>query len=187
MKRSRTYLLIQSFGEVIYLTARCEFYETLLFIHFLFFFFLKQIRVIKVNFRSLGNGWQMNVTLFILLFFSGTVICFTLFRFAGVSLTRQWNATTRIVFECFCTVFVWLVLTPQRHWVSEMNYTPVGVILLVLGFSAFYNFVFFRWLCQCPTIKCKKRENKELLLSEEQDGNVGGKKIPLFYHKLNEC
>lgn len=117
--------------------------------------------------KQISSSWKISLSVV------STVICFTLFRFAGVSLTRQWNATTRIVFECFCTVFVWLVLTPQRHWVSEMNYTPVGVILLVLGFSAFYNFVFFRWLCQCPTIKCKKRENKELLLSEEQDGNVG--------------
>eukprot|EP00106_Octopus_bimaculoides_P004329 XP_014771771.1 PREDICTED: solute carrier family 35 member F6-like [Octopus bimaculoides] len=114
--------------------------------------------------KQIGSSWRISLSVL------GTMISFAAFRFAGVTLTKHWNATTRIIFECLCVVFIWIAMVPA-HWRHDLWYTPFGLILILLGFSSFYGLIFQRAFCRCNITWCNRRGNDELLIPVDQDGN----------------
>nr|CAD7400944.1 unnamed protein product [Timema poppensis] len=83
---------------------------------------------------------QMGNNNLIILAIVGTVVSIAFFNFAGISVTKEMSATTRMVLDSVRTLFIWifsLALEWQKfHWLQV-----IGFVLLILG-MALYNNVF---------------------------------------------
>jgi len=87
------------------------------------------------GFTQLGNSWQICLATF------GNMFSIAFFNFAGISVTKEMNATTRMVLDSVRTVVVWVVglgLNWQDfHWI-----TMIGFVVLFFG-MCIYNEVLF--------------------------------------------
>lgn len=70
----------------------------------------KQIRANLLILVALG-GEELFVPIFIILspIFSGTVVSIAFFNFAGISVTKELNATTRMVLDSVRVLVIWAV------------------------------------------------------------------------------
>nr|CAD7569462.1 unnamed protein product [Timema californicum] len=90
---------------------------------------------------------QMGNNNLIILAIVGTVVSIAFFNFAGISVTKEMSATTRMVLDSVRTLFIWifsLALEWQKfHWlqVKTSYFLVIGFVLLILG-MALYNNVF---------------------------------------------
>ena len=73
--------------------------------------------------------------------FLGTVVSIAFFNFAGLSVTKEENAITRMVLDTMRTLFIWL-LGLSIGWQKFSYFQPIGFICLIFGSCVFYN-VFF--------------------------------------------
>ena len=73
--------------------------------------------------------------------FFGTVFSISFFNFAGLSVTKEENAITRMVLDSLRTLFIWLFSLSVR-WQQFNFFQPIGFTCLVFGSCVFYN-VFF--------------------------------------------
>jgi len=70
----------------------------------------------------------------------GTILSIAFFNFAGVTVTKEISATTRMVLDSVRTLFIYVVSLALR-WQTFFWLQIVGFILLVMG-MALYNNVF---------------------------------------------
>lgn len=86
---------------------------------------------------QIGNNWQLMMAI------SGTIISIAFFNFAGISVTKEISATSRMVYDSVRTLVIWavsLLLTWQEfQWLQV-----VGFAALLFG-MCLYNDVF---VCQ---------------------------------------
>ena len=71
----------------------------------------------------------------------GLVLSISFFNFTGVTVTKEMNATTRMVLDSVRTLFIWVV-SLSIPWESFQPLQPVGYVLLVCGTFIYYNLVF---------------------------------------------
>ena len=71
----------------------------------------------------------------------GTVVSIAFFNFAGVSVTKEETAVTRMVLDSIRTLFIWFFGLAVQ-WQQFNYFQPIGFTCLVLGSFIFYN-VFF--------------------------------------------
>ena len=71
----------------------------------------------------------------------GTVVSIAFFNFAGVSVTKEETAVTRMVLDSIRTLFIWL-FGLAVEWQQFSYFQPIGFTCLVFGSFIFYN-VFF--------------------------------------------
>ena len=73
--------------------------------------------------------------------FLGTVVSIAFFNFAGLSVTKEENAITRMVLDSIRILFIWIFGLLVR-WQRFNYFQPIGFTSLVFGSCVFYN-VFF--------------------------------------------
>jgi len=72
--------------------------------------------------------------------FFGTVCSISFFNFAGLSVTKEYNAITRMVLDSMRTLFIW-VFGLLVKWQVINIYQPIGFVCLVVGSCIFYNVI----------------------------------------------
>uniref|UniRef100_A0A131YNK3 EamA domain-containing protein n=1 Tax=Rhipicephalus appendiculatus TaxID=34631 RepID=A0A131YNK3_RHIAP len=86
------------------------------------------------GFIQIKNSWH--VTLGVV----GTVLSIAFFNFAGISVTKELSATTRMVLDSVRTLVIWLFSLAVR-WQS-FNWTQiVGFVVLILGMFLYNNVI----------------------------------------------
>jgi len=73
--------------------------------------------------------------------FLGTVVSIAFFNFAGLSVTREVSATTRMVLDSVRTFFIWIFGLAVK-WQQFNFYQPIGFVLLITGTFIYYNLIF---------------------------------------------
>ena len=75
--------------------------------------------------------------------FLGTVVSIVFFNYAGLSVTKEASATTRMVLDSVRTLFIWifgLIVVWQKFNIFQ----PIGFSFLVIGAFIYYDVIF--WL-----------------------------------------
>lgn len=86
---------------------------------------------------QIGNSSQLGVAL------TGTVISIAFFNFAGISVTKEMSATTRMVLDSVRTLVIWMVSLgvgwQDFHWLQL-----VGFVVLIVGMCLYNNILVTR-------------------------------------------
>jgi len=108
---------------------------------------------------------QMGNNPMILLAMSGTVISIAFFNFAGVSVTKELSATTRMVLDSVRTLVIWTV-SLALHW--QQFYWPqiIGFFLLVVGMCLYNNII------NPSLLRCRKQNDDDPLLGANEDQSI---------------
>lgn len=116
------------------------------------------------GFYQLGNNWQLSMA------FTGTIISISFFNFAGISVTKEINATTRMVLDSVRTLVIYVV-SLALGWQDFQYLQPIGFVILLVG-MCFYNDViitpFMRqrgWFPEDP-------EEEEQLKGDQSDSEL---------------
>jgi len=72
--------------------------------------------------------------------FFGSVVSIAFFNYAGLSVTKEANATTRMVLDSSRTVPIWLFGLVVK-WQKFNFYQPIGFLFLVIGLFMYYNLI----------------------------------------------
>jgi len=86
-------------------------------------------------FVQMGNNWQ------ILVGFGGTILSISFFNFAGISVTKELNATTRMVLDSVRTIIIWAA-SLAFAWQKFIPLTLLGFFFLILGMMIYNNILF---------------------------------------------
>lgn len=85
-------------------------------------------------FIQIGNSWK------ILLATVGNVVSIAFFNFAGISVTKELSATTRMVLDSVRTLFIWLI-TLFLAWQDFQILQLVGFVILLSGMCLYNNII----------------------------------------------
>lgn len=108
-------------------------------------------------FIQIGNNWR------ILLATVGNIVSIAFFNFAGISVTKELSATTRMVLDSVRTLFIWLI-TLFLAWQEFQILQLVGFFILLSGMCLYNNIIIV------PAFKyCRERRRAGRHMSE-----VGG-------------
>ncbi|KAI1897717.1 hypothetical protein AGOR_G00086150 [Albula goreensis] len=110
----------------------------------------------------------------IILALLGNTVSIAFFNFAGISVTKEISATTRMVLDSLRTVVIWAV-SLALGWEQFHGLQVLGFIILLVG-AALYNGLHHPLLARMfPSRYGQNQENsseRERLLSGEQDGSI---------------
>ncbi|CAH0381491.1 unnamed protein product [Bemisia tabaci] len=68
----------------------------------------------------------------------GTIVSIAFFNYAGISVTKEMSATTRMILDSVRTLFVWIV-SLQLNWQKYHPLQLLGFALLIFGTAAYNN------------------------------------------------
>lgn len=85
-------------------------------------------------FIQIGNNWR------ILLATVGNIVSIAFFNFAGISVTKELSATTRMVLDSVRTLFIWLI-TLFLAWQEFQILQLVGFFILLSGMCLYNNII----------------------------------------------
>lgn len=83
-------------------------------------------------FAQIYNNWQLLVALL------GTVLSIAFFNFAGISVTKELSATTRMVLDSVRTLVIWMV-SLAIHWQVFHSLQVIGFTALLFGMCLYNN------------------------------------------------
>lgn len=86
---------------------------------------------------QIKNSWQIALSI------SGTIVSIAFFNYAGISVTKEISATTRMVLDSVRTVVIWAV-TMGLGWQSFHGLQMGGFIFLLFGMCLYNDVV----ICQ---------------------------------------
>lgn len=72
--------------------------------------------------------------------FPGNVVSIAFFNFAGISVTKELSATTRMVLDSVRTLFIWLI-TLFLAWQDFQILQLVGFVILLSGMCLYNNII----------------------------------------------
>lgn len=99
---------------------------------------------------------------------SGTIVSIAFFNYAGLSVTKEMSATTRMVLDSVRTFTVW-VFSLAIRWQKFHYLQLIGFVILLCG-MCLYNDVFIRPLYLRLREKYgQKSETEPLLRSSEEE------------------
>ncbi|XP_060596006.1 solute carrier family 35 member F6-like [Ruditapes philippinarum] len=107
-------------------------------------------------FVQMGNNWR------IILATVGNIMSIAFFNFAGISVTRELSATTRMVLDSVRTLVIWAV-TLSLSWQDFQYLQVVGFILLILGMMLYNDIIIMPWW----------RRRREMREVNQNDRNTG--------------
>lgn len=99
----------------------------------------------------------------------GTILSIAFFNFAGISVTKEMSATTRMVLDSLRTVVIWAV-SLLAGWEDFNPVQLVGFVILLLG-TFVYNDVFFPPMYR-KYVKGETPEERPLLSPESQEAVI---------------
>ena len=99
----------------------------------------------------------------------GVVLSIALYNFAGLTVTRKWNAASRIVLDSIRTIFIWAISINLPNWQVIQAFQPIGYLILVVGTFIYYDIIFMpsiRWVIRKCTanVNVQRDEQKQLLV-----------------------
>ncbi|PSN39424.1 hypothetical protein C0J52_12348 [Blattella germanica] len=97
----------------------------------------------------------------------GTIISIAFFNFAGISVTKEISATTRMVLDSVRTLFIYSV-SLALGWQKFFWLQIIGFVLLVAG-MALYNDLFTMLIQRIRGRTDEDSENRERILSHQAD------------------
>ncbi|XP_018425361.1 PREDICTED: solute carrier family 35 member F6 [Nanorana parkeri] len=112
---------------------------------------------------SLDAFCQIGRQPLIILALLGNIISIAFFNFAGISVTKEISATTRMVLDSLRTVVIWVV-SLAVGWEQFHPLQILGFVILLLG-TCLYNGLHRRFMCA----RCKEQ-------SEETQGLLDGER-----------
>nr|CAG4651781.1 EOG090X051P [Triops cancriformis] len=92
---------------------------------------------------------------------TGTIISIAFFNFAGVSVTKELSATTRMVLDSVRTLVIWVASLALR-WQSFYPLQILGFTLLICGMCVYNNVIIVPLLQRCGL--CKQEEQSATLV-----------------------
>ena len=104
----------------------------------------------------------------------GLVFSIAFFNFAGLTVTKTMNATTRMVLDTFRSIIIW-VISLAVGWQKFEALQPVGYVILFVGIWIYYNLIIMpavRWGIRKSGMRWIRSstasdEEKKALLSSE--------------------
>lgn len=99
----------------------------------------------------------------------GTVLSIAFFNFAGISVTKEMSATTRMVLDSVRTLVIWLVSLSIR-WQQFHGLQVVGFAALIFGMCVYNNVLVQRVFGCCRDVAARRRQYGELA----PEGGNGG-------------
>jgi len=76
----------------------------------------------------------------LLVAFLGNVISIAFFNFAGISVTKEINATTRMVLDSVRTLVIYIV-SLALSWQAFQYLQPIGFVILIIGMSVYNDVI----------------------------------------------
>lgn len=115
-------------------------------------------------FTQISNNWRVALAL------TGTIVSIAFFNFAGLSVTKEMSATTRMVLDSVRTFTVWIFSLIVRwqtfHWLQLL-----GFIILLCG-MCLYNDVILRPMWnKIRNIYTNNKETEPLLRSTDEESS----------------
>ncbi|CAH1963878.1 unnamed protein product [Acanthoscelides obtectus] len=99
-------------------------------------------------FVQIGHSWQLMMAIL------GTIISIAFFNFAGITVTKEISATTRMVLDSVRTIIIWIFslafLGQSFHWLQL-----VGFVLLLIGMCTYNGLT-----CKTIFLKIKALVNR---------------------------
>ena len=95
-----------------------------------------------VRFEDIMDGFNQLFyipTLSVALF--GSICSIAVFNYAGLAVTKEENATARMVLDTSRSIFIWMIGLLLK-WVKFDIYHPIGFVCLTIGICIFYNMIF---------------------------------------------
>lgn len=99
---------------------------------------------------------QMGNNNMIIMAIIGTIISIAFFNFAGISITKEISATTRMVLDSARTMFIWII-SLLIGWQEFSAIQLVGFIILLCGMFLYNNVLLpqtYNWCCR---FLCRRR------------------------------
>uniref|UniRef100_A0A131XCH7 Putative solute carrier family 35 member f6 n=1 Tax=Hyalomma excavatum TaxID=257692 RepID=A0A131XCH7_9ACAR len=117
------------------------------------------------GFIQIKNSWHVSLGVV------GTVLSIAFFNFAGISVTKELSATTRMVLDSVRTLVIWLFSLAVR-WQS-FNWTQiVGFLVLILGMFLYNNVIIRPFLIRRGCLRDSDAEDDlSGLIQEERAGS----------------
>ena len=114
-------------------------------------------------FHQWGYSWQ------VLIASLGLVFSIAFFNFAGLTVTKTMNATTRMVLDTLRSIIIW-VISLGVGWQQFEPLQPVGYVILFVGIWIYYDLIIMptvRWVMKKLGIRYN-RSSSEGKASEEE-------------------
>lgn len=99
---------------------------------------------------QIANSWQLISALF------GTIISIAFFNFAGISVTKEISATTRMVLDSVRTVVIW-IFALMVGWQDFQWLQVVGFVALLFGMCLYNNVIVDQVYQACRTCYIRRR------------------------------
>lgn len=116
--------------------------------------------------------------------FSGTVISIAFFNFAGISVTKELSATTRMVLDSIRTIVIWgfsMIIGWQKFFALQL----LGFVILITGMCVYNDIIivpFIKWIslklgCCAVSNTYEDLEEQE---SDTEETNENEENVPVF-------
>lgn len=99
---------------------------------------------------QIGNSWQLVAALL------GTIVSIAFFNFAGISVTKEISATTRMVLDSVRTLVIW-VCALLIGWQDFQWLQVVGFVFLLFGMCLYNNVLVDQVYQTCRTYYIRRR------------------------------
>jgi len=115
------------------------------------------------GFYQIKNNWHIAAG------FGGTILSISFFNFAGVSVTKEMSATTRMVLDSVRTIFIWM-FSMTVHWQGFHPLTLIGFVVLLTGMMLYNNILFMPFLISRGLVRDPEdvNEDEREVLNEEE-------------------
>ncbi|XP_012228252.1 solute carrier family 35 member F6 isoform X1 [Linepithema humile] len=92
------------------------------------------------------------------------------FNFAGISVTKEMSATTRMILDSVRTIVIW-AFSLGFQWQTFHYMQLIGFIILLIGMACYNNIVIPQLIrkCQCYLGRHKLRENEDRIINTAAD------------------
>lgn len=101
-------------------------------------------------FYQIANNWQILVSIL------GTIVSIAFFNYAGISVTKEISATTRMVLDSVRTMIIW-IFSMAIGWQTFQGLQLGGFVFLLFG-MCLYNDVFVCQMYRRIRDMCTRRQ-----------------------------
>lgn len=120
---------------------------------------------------QIGNNWQLQMAI------AGTIISIAFFNFAGISVTKEISATTRMVLDSVRTLVIWVVALAVG-WQVFHYLQIIGFIGLLIGMCLYNNIILIHIYYGVRRLYVQRRygelSQEEVIVDRPADDVSGG-------------